>query len=36
MKNDLLYENLVAAIKEKLPERGKLTNHLADLLILEK
>lgn len=36
MKNDLLYKNLVAAIKEKFPERGKLTNHLADLLMLEK
>lgn len=36
MKNDLLYENLVAAIKEKIPGRGKLTNQLADLLMLEK
>lgn len=36
MKNDLLYENLVKTIKEKFPERGKLTNKLADLLMLEK
>lgn len=36
MKNDLLYKSLVKAIKEKYPERGKLTNKLADLLMLEK
>lgn len=36
MKNDLLYENLVTAIKDKFPGRGVLTNKLADLLMLEK
>lgn len=36
MKNDVLYENLVMAIREKYPERGKLTNMLADLLMIEK
>lgn len=36
MKNDVLYENLVMAIKEKFPERGKLTSMLADLLMIEK
>lgn len=36
MENDLFYENLVKAIKEKYPGRGKLTNVLADLLMLEK
>lgn len=36
MKNDVLYENLVMAIREKYPERGTLTNMLADLLMIEK
>lgn len=36
MENDLLYENLVKAIKDKFPGRGRLTNVLADLLMLEK
>lgn len=36
MKSDVLYENFVTAIKEKFPERGTLTNMLADLLMIEK
>lgn len=36
MENDLLYEYLVKAIKDKFPGRGRLTNVLADLLMLEK
>ena len=35
MKNDLLYENLVADIIEKIPGRVKMTNEFVDLLMLE-
>ena len=36
MKRDLLYDNILDAIRGKIPNRGMLTNTLADLLSLEK
>lgn len=36
MKRDLLYDNILDAIRGKIPNRGILTNTLADLLNLEK
>lgn len=36
LENDLLYENFVETIKEKIPQRGKLTNTLVDMLFIEK
>ena len=36
MKRDLLYDNILDAIRGKIPNRGMLTNTLADLLNLEK
>lgn len=36
MIDDVVYENLVEAIKEKIPQRGKLTNVLVDMLFIEK
>lgn len=36
MKNDLLYDNIMNAIKEKIPNRVELTNTLVDLLNVEK
>lgn len=35
-KNDIIYTKLIKTIKEKIPERGKLTNMLADTLCIEK
>lgn len=36
MKKDLLYENIVGAFREKIPDGGMLVNILADILKLEK
>ncbi|WP_163631349.1 hypothetical protein [Paludibacter sp. 221] len=33
---DLPYENFIEAIKEKIPQRGKLTSLLVDMLCIEK
>ncbi|MCD8166453.1 MAG: hypothetical protein LUE93_10240 [Bacteroides sp.] len=34
--NDILYDLLIHEIKQKIPERGKLTSRLMDILGLEK
>ncbi len=36
MKNDLLYDNFIEAIKEKIPERTKIAHVLMDILSIEK
>lgn len=36
MKKDLLYDNLLNAVREKIPQRTVLVNTLVDLLCIEK
>lgn len=36
MKKDLLYDNLMNAIREKIPQKSVLVNKLVDLLCIEK
>ena len=36
MKKELLYDNLLNAIKEKFPQKTNLVNALVDLLCIEK
>lgn len=36
MNKDTIYENFVEILKERIPERGKLSTMLADMLLLEK
>ncbi len=36
MEKKMLYDNLIKIIKEKIPQRGELTNQLVDMLFIEK
>lgn len=36
MKKELLYDNLLNAIKEEFPQKTNLVNALVDLLCIEK